>query len=91
MELHHPILREFPEHREIIRLLKGSNDHFRENFAEYHSLDDAVCRIEEEIEFATDQEIDELKLRRARLKDWLYHAITHASAANSIRQPSVAA
>ena len=29
MDLHHPIFREFPEHREVIRRLKGSDDHFR--------------------------------------------------------------
>jgi len=78
MDLHHPILREFPEHREIIRRLKGSDDHFRKMFDEYHSLDDAVYRIEEEIDFATDQEIDELKLRRAKLKDYIYHLVRHA-------------
>jgi uncharacterized protein YdcH (DUF465 family) len=78
MDLHHPILREFPEHREIIRRLKGSDDHFRKMFNEYHHLDDAVYRIEEEIDFATDQEIDELKLRRAKLKDYIYHLVRHA-------------
>ena len=55
MDLHHPILREFPEHREIIRRLKGSDDHFRKMFDEYHRLDDAVYRIEEEIDFAIDR------------------------------------
>lgn len=78
MDLHHPILREFPEHRETIRRLKGTDDHFRKMFDEYHRLDDAVYRIEEEIDFATDQEIDELKMRRAKLKDYIYHLIRHA-------------
>jgi len=78
MDLHHPILREFPEHREIIRRLKGSNEHFRSLFEEYHRLDDEVYRIEEDIDFATDQEIEELKMRRARLKDNIYHLILHA-------------
>ncbi len=55
MDLHHPILREFPEHREIIRRLKGSDDHFRKMFDEYHRLDDSIYRIEEEIDFANDQ------------------------------------
>ena len=32
--------------------------------------------IEEEIEFATDQEIDELKFKRAKLKDALYTAVS---------------
>jgi len=78
MDLHHPIPREFPEHRETIRRLKSSDDHFRKMFDEYHRLDDAVYRIEEEIDFATDQEIEELKMRRAKLKDYIYHLISHS-------------
>ncbi len=78
MDLHHPILKEFPEHRETIRRLKGTSDHFRNMYLEYHRLDDEVCRIEEEIDFATDQEIEELKMRRAKLKDYIYHLIRHA-------------
>jgi len=78
MDLHHPILREFPEHREAIRRLKGSNEHFRSVFDEYHRLDDEIYRIEEEIDFAIDQEIEELKMRRAKLKDYIYHIIRHA-------------
>jgi uncharacterized protein YdcH (DUF465 family) len=77
MDLHHPIVREFPQHREIIRHLKRSDEKFRKAFDEYHSVDDAIYRIEEEIDFATDQEIEDLKLKRARLKDWIYHALTH--------------
>ncbi len=78
MDLHHPIVREFPEHRETIRRLKGADDHFRKMFDEYHRLDDSIYRIEEEIDFATDQEIDELKMRRTKLKDYIYHLIRHA-------------
>ncbi len=80
MDLHHPILREFPEHRDVIRRLKTTNDHFRNIFDEYHRLDDEIYRIEEEIDFATDQEIEELKMRRAKLKDYIYHLIRHAPA-----------
>ena len=78
MDLHHPILREFPEHRDAIRRLKGSDSHFRNIFDEYHRLDDEIYRIEEDIDFATDQEIEELKMRRAKLKDYIYHLIRHA-------------
>ena len=88
-DLHHPILREFPEHRETIRRLKGSDEPFRNNFEEYHRLDEAVYRIEEEIDFATDQEIDELKMRRARLKDYIYHTIRHATRPYPINQENV--
>ena len=81
MDLHHPILREFPDDRETIKRLKASDERFRRMFEEYHQLDDEICRIEEEIEFATDQEIDELKFKRAKLKDTLYSAVRqHAPA-----------
>ena len=75
MDLHHPLLREFPDHRSTIHLLKVSDEEFRRMFDEYHHADDAVARIEEEVDFATDQEIDELKVKRARLKDELYRRI----------------
>ena len=78
MDLHHPIYREFPEHRETIRRLKVSDNHFCHLFDEYHRVDDEVYRIEEEIDFATDQEIEELKMRRAKLKDYIYHIVRHA-------------
>lgn len=79
MDLHHPILREFPEDRETIKRLKASDERFRKMFEEYHQLDDAIYRIEEEIEFASDQEMEEMKKRRAWLKDQIYHAIRHPS------------
>ena len=80
MDLHHPILREFPEYREAIRHLKMTSDHFRNIFDEYHRLDDKIYRIEEEIDFATDQEIEELKMQRTKLKDDIYHLVRHAPA-----------
>lgn len=81
MDLHHPLLREFPEHREIIRRLRAGDEQFRKMFDEYHQLDESIYRIEEEIDYATDQEIVALKTRRAWLKDTLFHQITHAHAA----------
>jgi uncharacterized protein YdcH (DUF465 family) len=75
MDLHHPFVAEFPGHRETIRSLKLADGKFRQMFEEYHQLDDEICRIEEEIEFATDQQIDELKFKRAKLKDALYSAV----------------
>jgi len=81
MDLHHPFVIEFPEHRETVRSLKLADGKFRAMFEEYHLLDDEICRIEEELEFATDQQIDELKFKRAKLKDALYTAVhKHESA-----------
>ena len=80
MDLHHPILREFPEQRETIKSLKAGNERFRRMFEEYHALDEEIYRIEEEIDFATDEKIEELKKRRAWLKDQIYYCIRHPSA-----------
>lgn len=76
MDLHHPILREFPEYRDAIKRLQG-NAHFQNLYDEYHRLDDEIYRSEEEIEFATDQQIAERKMRRAKLKDYIHHLLTH--------------
>ena len=79
MDLHHPILREFPEYRDIIKRLQGEA-HFRNLYDEYHRLDDEIYRIEEEIDFATDQQIEERKMRRAKLKDYIYHLLKNPAA-----------
>ena len=75
MDIHHPFVSEFPEHRETVRHLRLADNQFRQMFEEYHHLDDEVARIEEGVEFASDQQIDELKFRRAKLKDALYAAV----------------
>ena len=81
MDLHHPFVKEFPAHRETIRSLKLADGVFRGAFDEYHKLDDEICRIEDDVEFASDQQIDELKFRRAKLKDQLYTAVQKHEAA----------
>jgi uncharacterized protein YdcH (DUF465 family) len=83
MDLHHPLLKEFPEHRETMQHLKVADDRFRKMFDEYHRVDDAIYRIEEEIDFASDQETDELKMKRAWLKDQLYRQVRGAAAASA--------
>ena len=54
---------------------EAAREGFRRMFDEYHQVDDAVCRIEEQVDFATDQETDELKMKRAWLKDQMYRQI----------------
>src|SRR5882724_7375480 len=86
-DLHHSILREFPEYRETVKQLKAGNVTFRKEFDEYHTLDEAIYRIEEEIDFATDQEIEEFKKRRAWLKDKIYHSIRHTTVSIPLFRP----
>ncbi len=75
MDLHHPFVREFPGYSDAVRSLKSADGKFCTLFDEYHALDDQICRIEEDVEFATDQQLEELKFKRARLKDSLYAAV----------------
>lgn len=74
-DLHHPLITEFPEHREAIHDLKTANAHFRRLFDEYHRVDREVVRIEGEIEPASDSVTEELKKRRLQLKDDLHHML----------------
>ena len=85
MDLHHPFVAEFPAHRESIRTLKLADGNFRQMFEEYHVLDDEICRLEEDLEFATDQEMEQLKFKRAKLKDALYSAVQRHESALVVR------
>ena len=83
MDLHHPFAVEFPGHRETISSLKRADGRFCALFEEYHELDDKICRIEEDVEYASDQQMDELKFKRAKLKDALYAAVQKHEAATA--------
>ena len=74
-DLHHPLITEFPEHREAIHDLKTANAHFRRLFDEYHRVDREVVRIEGEIEPASDSVTEGLKKRRLQLTDDLHHML----------------
>ena len=73
--LEHPLLSEFPEHRDAIVQLKATNAHFRRLYDEYHEVDKHIVRIEEQVEPASDAFTEGLKLRRLHLKDELLRTI----------------
>lgn len=73
---HHPLTREFPEHKNAIHKLKASNHHFARLFEEYHEVDKEVFRMEEDIEPAADHVIEDAKKRRLSLKDELFAILT---------------
>ncbi len=81
LDLHHPLVLEFPELRDAIHKLKMADAHFRRLFDEYHEVDRAIVRIEEEIDPAGDARTAELKHRRAHLKDDLHRQMVAARAA----------
>ena len=78
-ELHHPLINELPEYRDLIHKLKTDNQHFRRLFDEYHEVDRAIVRIEEEIDPASDARTEELKMKRLRLKDELYKILRNSA------------
>jgi hypothetical protein len=70
--LHHDIGTEFPEMKDKIHALKAENAHFAKLYQAYEEADNAVVRVEQEIEPATDEHTEELKKRRAKLKDEIF-------------------
>lgn len=75
---HHPLVKEFPEHAEIIHNLKETDNHFNKLFDEYEALDKEIFRIEANQEAVTDNELTNLKKQRRRVKDMLYNQVLQA-------------
>ena len=78
---HHPLLNEFPEHHDVIHRLKTDDAHFRKLFDEYHQVDKEVYRMEQNIEPATDEAMEDRKKQRLLLKDQLYAIIKDSASA----------
>ena len=66
---HHPLIAEFPDHRDAIHALKQDNAHFQNLMDAYEDLDKEIYRMEEGIETPEDSVITEQKKRRLDLKD----------------------
>ena len=71
----------FPEHRELISSLKGSDHHFTRLFDQHNALDQKIKNMEDGQEIATNVEIEVLKREKLQLKDELYTILKKASAA----------
>jgi len=71
----HDLVHEFPEHKERIRQLKMTDNHFSRLFSEYHEVDHEVHKIEEGSENTADEYLEELKKKRLNYKDNLYAII----------------
>lgn len=69
---HHPLITEFPEHREAIHSLKLENAHFARLATEYEGVDKAVTRAENGEEHLGDLALEDLKRQRLSLKDQIY-------------------
>jgi uncharacterized protein YdcH (DUF465 family) len=72
---HHDLIHELPEHREKIHTLKLENTHFARLFDEYHVLTKEVEHLENEGIPVSDENFENKKKARAKLKDELYTMI----------------
>jgi uncharacterized protein YdcH (DUF465 family) len=69
---HHDLVHEFPQLRDRIHELKGSDKHFRKLFDEYHELTNNIENMETEAKVVATHTEEEAKVRRVHLKDELY-------------------
>ena len=69
-DLHH----EFPQYENQIHELKTGDSHFRKIFDEYHFIDKQIHGVES-TQIFTDDELNEMKMRRVYLKDELLKMI----------------
>ena len=76
---HHPLVTEFPEHRDAIHHLKMANKHFSRLMDEYEDTDKEIFRMEEGIETPEDAVVNELKKKRLDLKDQISDLLRGAS------------
>ena len=78
-ESKHDLATEFPQFKEAIHELKTNNAHFLKLFEQYHDLNKTIYRSETRIDLKTDDEEEQLRRERLKLKDELYSMLTEAS------------
>lgn len=71
----HDFAHDFPQHRDTITQLKEDDAHFLKLYDEYHEITHEVHNIEENRVNVSDDYFEELKVKRAHLKDELYQMI----------------
>ncbi len=71
----------FPEYRDLITQLKISDLHFRHLFDQHNDLDQKIRKLEAHVgqTHARQEEIENLKKEKLRLKDQLYALLQKAS------------
>lgn len=78
---HHPLTREFPQQREVMRKLMQSDPHFPRLASEYEALDKRIYEIEDGREATDDLTLQGLKLQRVGLKDEIAELLHKADGA----------
>ncbi|WP_300519080.1 DUF465 domain-containing protein [Aliiroseovarius sp.] len=73
----HELLEEFPEHAKKMAALKESDAHFAKLYEDYHEVNRAVHRAETNVEPTDQFHEEDMRKQRARLKDEIYHILSH--------------
>ena len=76
---HHNLKTEFPEYVEVIQELKMNNAHFQKLSSKHHEIDKKIRQVEIGEEVLCDDNIEDLKKERLRLRDELYQMIKQAA------------
>lgn len=71
---------EFPQYKERIHTLKGTDAHFKRLFDEYDTVSKEIHRIEVEVETPEDAYVEECKKKRLKLKDEIAAILAKAAA-----------
>ena len=72
---HHPLVKEFPNYKNDIHILKSTNNYFHHLMTRYEAIDKHIFRIESGEEPTSDDYVNRLGKERLQLKDELYQII----------------
>lgn len=74
----------FPEFRDLISRLKTTDAHFQRKFDLHNQLDDEISQLEKE--YASDNQVRELKKQKLKLKEELFEMLKTYSSRDMSQQ-----
>lgn len=76
---HHPLVKDFPEKRELLQQMRQQDPNFARKAETYEALDKQICRVEDGVEMLDDNALVALKQERVALKDAIARDLKRAS------------
>lgn len=70
----------FPEYRDLITRIKGSDHHFTRLFDKHNELDQRIRNMEAHIDPGSQLEVERLKKEKLAIKDQIYQHLRQVSA-----------
>lgn len=77
----HDLHAEFPQHHDVLHTLKVESGAFRDLAERYHAVAQEIHRIDNGMEGASDQRLEDLKKRRLQMLDQVSAMILEKKAA----------